>query len=323
MNEKTRIRTLVIWGFAMTLIWVMSPSRSQAEKWSKSGGLLSGGSGRGGNPNLPVNEKLFHEATHKNLLTERQDVCEEIMENLLYEQEDQEKALVMIRKTPSNTRKDNVLRILMALAQVDPSFKQAWLHYQAGEFGAANKVIKKILNPEDASYHSAASYYLYALLLEKDAVVSWKKNEGKLTAAVTLKYWKAVNAYSDVLLYVGLKRSFSAESALRAAAIYDRLNRFQYARDMNKYALDMYNLDLSPEERKTVLERWSQLDKLCADPMKSVIGKMGEVKKRLAASDSGDVTLENQEMVVLVLEDIIKTAEDARKSQPPSESRQR
>jgi hypothetical protein len=112
--------------------------------------------------------------------------------------------------------------------------------------------------------------------------------------------------------------SFASSSAVKAGKAYEEAGRFINAMKMYSFALRNYGISMTAEERDVLwkkVDEWQGIFADAATVMKHVSGKMGEVQTRLAGSDSGKDTQEKEKQIVQVLEDLIKTAEEAQNAQ--------
>jgi len=252
--------------------------------------------------------KLVDEAARARLQVERQQVAAEIRQGLLYDNADIRKALALLAASPAETQADNIDRIMKAFAAVDERFAGPFELFAAGKHAEALEPAQAIVNDKQTTYLSAAGHYLLAETLRQAG------NDHE-----------AIEVYSRILANMPDRISFAAASAVRAAEVYEKLHRGTYAMEMSVYCLTNYGLTLSKEDFDAILDRIEQLKELYADPIGSIVGRMQQVRDRLAAADSGDETRKAQEQIVMVLEDLIKTAEEKSKSsgQKNQQSQQR
>ena len=252
--------------------------------------------------------RLVSEAARARLQVERQQVAAEIRQGLLYDNADIRKALALLAASPAETQADNIERVMGAFAAVDGRFAEPFELFAAGKYAEALEPARAIVNDKQTTYLSAASHYLLAETLRQLG-----------------KDYEAVDLYSRILANMPDRISFAAASAVKAAAAYERLHRGTYAMEMSVYCLKNYGLTLSKEDFDAIMDRIEELKELYADPIGSIVGRMQQVRDRLAAADGGDETRKAQEQIVMVLEDLIKTAEEKSKSsdQQKQKSQQR
>ena len=117
-------------------------------------------------------EELVKSAVASQLKTERQLVAAEIRDNLAYwdRQKEIEAAIKRVNDKPKDTQKDNIQRILEALAIVDPVFAKPYKLFTEGKFEPAAEAAKELLDAQRTTYLSAAQHYLYAEALAAASV---------------------------------------------------------------------------------------------------------------------------------------------------------
>ncbi|MBN1942149.1 MAG: hypothetical protein JW849_02540 [Phycisphaerae bacterium] len=240
-------------------------------------------------------EKLVQAAARRSLEVERDQAAAEIRENLLYDEADVKKSLQMLNAPDAAvpTRRENIQRICQALATVDARFTESYRLYREKQFAEAAKRLKNSLNPEDASYYSAAVHSLYA-----DCMIRQKK------------LWPGVEAYTDLLVNLPGRISFATDAALRAAETYERMGRGLYAMQMYAYALNNYALTMNKDELTKLSDRYEALADVYQDPMGSLTGMLAHIHERLAKKDVGTGTQQRQEEAIALLEDLIQTTEE-------------
>ena len=238
-------------------------------------------------------ERIIQTAIEARLKLERQQVAGEIKEGLLYEPDDIDAAIKLLGDKPKNTQADNIDRSIRAFAKVDLHLGKAYKLLKAKKYAEAAQAIEKDLNVQEATYLNAARYTLYARAL-----------------AAADKGYDAVEAYQEILVNMPDRISFAAQAALDSAAIYEKLQRFTYAAQMYRYAVTNYGLTLEKAQLDRITERLTEYAKFTSDPLGWAGNLMGEVKKRLDATDSGKETQKKEEQIVAVITDLIKTAEE-------------
>jgi tetratricopeptide (TPR) repeat protein len=252
-------------------------------------------------------EGLVKMAAAQRLQVERQKVLAGLVQNILYEDDALKAATHILTHEPANTQADNIERICQAYAAVDDRFSQVWKLYNDGEHQKVVETLGKQLNPEDVSYLSAAMHYIYANSL---------RDLGQ--------QWKAIDAYTQILVNLPDRISFASASAQAAAKLYEEMKRGMYAMEMYVYCLKNYSLTMTTDQVETMLSRYEQLEVIYKDPLAAASSLMAESQKRLARADVGETTQDKQEEVVALLEDLIKTAEEAqRHKQQQQQQRQR
>jgi TolA-binding protein len=238
-------------------------------------------------------EGLIADAATARLEAERREVAAEMAQGLLYDPGEVDAAVERLQADPANTQQDNIRRICEGLASVDFRFAEPYEHFQAGRYGGAADAVRELINPNDASYLSAAEHYVLGRSLAES---------GQL--------WPAVDAYTRLVQRMGDKVSFSADAAQRTAALYDDLGRGLYALEAYRLCLESYGLTLSKERHEQIAERVRELERLYRAPLSAAGEMMGDVAERLSKADSGEQTRRKQQEIVALLEDLIKTAEE-------------
>ena len=244
---------------------------------------------------------LVKEASKRRLTVERQQVIDEIRTSLLYDPDDVDKAVRILEDNPPNTQQDNINRICRALAQVDSRFAKPYKLLEEGKYDQAAAAAKAVVNAQQATYLSAAKYYVYGTALVKQG-----KGED------------AADVYREIWTNMPDRVSFACAAASQSAQAYEAAGRGLYAMQTYLYCLKNYALTLEQEEFDRMLKRAQELADEYKDPMKAVATKMGDVQGRLSRIDSGKETQQKQKEIVALLEDLIKTAEEASKSSSSS-----
>jgi len=244
-------------------------------------------------------------AAASRLAREREQVAVEINQGLLYEPRGIRAAREILTTDPKNTQQDNIERIFRAYAAVDIPFRRMWDLYQKKDYARAADAGEAILNANRTDYLSAASHYLCAQALYESG-----------------RFEEAVDVYRDILVNMPDRISFAAGASLEAARSYEAASRFRYAMEMYAYCLKNYSLTLSDEEVKSVSAKIDEYAAIYDDPLGTVVEKMDVVQRRLAAADSGPKTRENQQQIVAILDDLIKTAEEQSNQQQSGSSSQ-
>ncbi|MCD4826140.1 MAG: hypothetical protein K8S55_16235 [Phycisphaerae bacterium] len=253
-------------------------------------------------------KQLVEIAAKRRLEVERKQVRSEIENNFLYEEDEAatKKALKRLTDKPANTQQDNLDRICQAMAIVDIRFAGPYGKFRAGKFAAAAEELAKKLNPEEATYLSAAMHYIYAEALRKSN-----------------KPWKAVDAYTNILVNMPERISFGSAAAMAAGEVYESMGRNMYAMEMYVYCLQNYSLTMPKQAAVDMLDKVEKFQKIYSNPLGAVSGMMKGIKKRLDDSDVGKGTRQKQQEVVALLEDLIKTAEEKQRNKKKQQQQQR
>ncbi len=250
-------------------------------------------------------QDLIKTAVRSRMEIERQQVAEEIKEDLLLDPADIEAAVKILTTDPKNTQKDNIERSMRALAKVDYRFGKATRLLADGKAEEAAAAIEKDLNVQEATYRNAARYTLYARAL-----------------AAQKKYYDAVDAYQKILVVMADRISFAAAAAIESAAMYEKMQRFSYAAQMYNYAVNNYGLTLDDEVMDMIDRKIAEYAEFSTNPLGWAETEMGKVKEDLGKGDSGAKTQKKQEKIVAVITDLIKTAEE-KQQQQSSQGQQR
>jgi tetratricopeptide (TPR) repeat protein len=247
--------------------------------------------------------KLIQEAINRRLKVERQQVAAEIRKGIMYDPDEMLAAIKILEDNPADTQKDNIDRIWRAYATVDPSFAKPLELFKAGKHAEAAEAVQKIVSVQEATYLSAAKFYLLA-----ESLRASKQGHD------------AVTAYSEIFVNMPDRISFAASASFRAGQTYEEMGRFIYAMKYYGECVTNYGLTLDVEDVTALAEKIDHYQKLYKDPLGSLAGMMDKVEQRLAAVDSGKGTQQEQEQIVMILEDLIKTMEEQQKPPPPSSS---
>lgn len=238
-------------------------------------------------------EQLIADAAAARLRIERREVAAELTHGLLYDPDEVDKAIQRLSDAPENTRDDNIRRICEAFASVDFRLAEPYEHFRRGRYAQAAEGLVKLINPNDASWLSAAEHYLLAR---------------SLTAAGD--NWAALEVYARLLERMSEKQSFAGDAVERMAGLYERMGRRLYALESYRMCLSRYGLMLSRERFDEINQRIAELTRLYSAPLSAAEEMMGDVADRLADADSGEQTQQKQREIVMLLEDLIKTAEE-------------
>ncbi|MBL7134836.1 MAG: hypothetical protein ISS78_12110 [Phycisphaerae bacterium] len=293
MNTMT-IRKLTL-AFGISMVLAVSPAvwAEPADAPAGAGEILDG--------MTPEDlQKLIKQAIQARLRMERDQVSAEIRRGLLYDGDDIDAAVALLKADPSNTQKDNIERMLKAFAKVDARFAKAFKLFEGGKGAEAAAAAKRTINAQsqESTYFSAAKHYLLAESLVKDE-----------------KFDDAIDAYTEILTLMSDRISFAAASACNAAAVYEKLGRFSLAMEMYTFAMQNYGLTMDDASLNVVAAKIEEYGEIYKDPMNTVATWMGHVQERLAAVDSGADTQKKQSEIIALLEDLIKSAEEQQQQQ--------
>jgi len=252
-------------------------------------------------------QKLIQQAIQARLKMERAQVSAEIRRGLLYDGDDIDAAVALLKDNPANTQKDNIERTLKAFAKVDARFAKAFRLFVGGKGAEAAEAAKRTINAQsqESTYFSAAKHYLLAKSLVKDE-----------------KFDDAIDAYNEILTIMPDRISFAAAAACDAAAVYEKLGRFKLAMDMYTFAMQNYGLTMDDASLNVVVAKIEEYAEIYKDPMNTVATWMGDVQERLAAVDSGTDTQKKQGEIIALLEDLIKSAEEQQQQQEQQEQKE-
>ena len=237
-------------------------------------------------------DELVRTALVARLRVERRQVAAEIRGGVLYSAADVRGARAILDAAP-DTLADNVDRICRAFAAVDEQFALALDLHRDGNSPQAAEAVRKILDPHQITYLSAAKHLLYA-----DALAAGGQG------------WEAADAYAAVWERMPDRVSLAAVAAIRAAQTWEKIDRGFYAWRMYEYALRNYGLSLGEAQLGRLTEKAEQLRRIYEDPFRTLAEMMAPIRSRLAGGDSGKLTQQNQDEVARLIEDLIRTAEE-------------
>lgn len=238
-------------------------------------------------------DQMLELANERRLGVERRGAIAEIRLGLMCLPEQIDEAVAFLEDNPATTRAESIMRISEAFAIVNVRLAEARQLLEDGDPEAAVALARKILDPSQATYLSAATHLLYG-----DALRTAGDGE------------TAVEAYRGILVNMPEQLSFAAEAGLRAAETSQEIGRFMHAMKLYAYCLRNYGLTLTAGEFDAVEEQLGNLTEIYQAPLSALAGMMGEVHQQLAEADSGADTQSRQDRIVAILEDIIKTAEE-------------
>ena len=241
-------------------------------------------------------EALVAEATKARLQVERQQVADEIAHGILYDNEDIRKAQAILTDSPADTQADNIERIGRAFAAVDARLgkvHELFAKPPEGDYAKVVEAAKPLVNAYQTSYLSAARHYLYAEALRRAG-----------------KGYDAAEVYAKILTNMPDRISFAAAAARQSAEVYEKLGRGMYAMRMYDHCLRNYGLTLSKADYDAMVKKAEELSAVYRAPLQSVAGRMEHVRTRLDDGDSGEGTQQEEQRIVALLEDLIKTAEE-------------
>ena len=124
---------------------------------------------------------------------------------------------------------------------------------------------------------------------------------------------ETAQAYMDLVADMPERVSFASTAAMKGAKVYEDLGRLLMAMQVYAFTLSNYGLTLSQKDCDDILKKVEAWEAIYKDPFKHIAGQMDEVKKNLAATDSGKQTQAKEGEIVMVLEDLIKTEEEKQK----------
>ena len=235
---------------------------------------------------------LLKQAMDRRFELERKQVAAEIDGELLFDPGKIDAAIKGLSAGAKNSWSDNTDRILKAFALVDGRFGKAHAIYAKGDFDEAAKALEPLVSSRDTSYMAAAKRYAYAEAL-----------------AGAGKYEDAVDVFTELVKDMPDRFTFASMALLRAAEVYDKMHRFYYAMTLYNAWVDNFGL-LDPKTADELAKKAERIAAEYKDPLNTLAVKMGDVKGRLAAIDSGRQTQTKQKEIVDMLDDLIATAEE-------------
>ena len=251
-------------------------------------------------------DKALKASMAERLRIERQQVAVEINNNVLFDEEDIDKAKAILLKG-KNTQADNIKCIMRAFATCDPDFKKMCDLRADNKIEEVVKLSRKNLNLKERNYFSAVKHYFYAEVMSKGSETGVEGAQD---------YWDAIDAYGNIIANMPDKISFAASASIKTGDLLESHGRLYYAIDQYTYTLKHYSLTLSSEDVAKLTAKIEANQKIYADPMIAIADKMGRVGGRLDEIDSGKVTQDQEQEVVAILTDLIKVMEEAQKKDP-------
>ncbi len=237
-------------------------------------------------------EKEIARIAVERLTEERREVVAELKASKIYKAEAVAAAVKALEAAQVKTQDENIFVICEAIAAADARFTLAWREFNEGKFEDAAQRLKGKIQTEQDSYATAAMQYVFGESLRE-----------------TKEIWDAIGAYTNVLVYQPRKICFASSSACIAAALYESMNRGQYAIEMYTFCLENYGLTLSEAEAETMVERLEELMANYEKPLDTLTQWMGESAGKLKKTDFAQAHKSQQDAVIL-LEDLIKTLEE-------------
>ncbi|MBS3733980.1 MAG: hypothetical protein KGY99_03540 [Phycisphaerae bacterium] len=240
-------------------------------------------------------DALLDEAAAARLKMERDAVAAEIRGGLLYAPDAKDEAVAILGDADIDTQLDNIACICRAFAAVDDAFAEVYADATGDTPADALPKLRKMLkvHDRDTDYRSAALHYLAAECLRR-----------------TDSHYLAVTTYKKIMEQMRDRTSFSSMSVVQAAKTQEAAGRLYYAAVLYAHCLNNYGLTLSKAEYDRIYARAKELADIYADPLGALTERMGTVRQRLAATDSGPETRKTQDEIVGVLTDLIKLAEE-------------
>jgi tetratricopeptide (TPR) repeat protein len=260
-------------------------------------------------------EQLIRKADALRLADERRKTIDEIDSSGIYNEDDKTAAEALLQDKGAGTQQDNIDRITKAFAKAEPQFRRACQLMTDGKYKECAEAAKQLLKEDETGFNSAAKHFLYAEALAKLSADANKAGGEKAAKEV---YFDAIEAYMEIPRLMPERLSFASASAIKAGKAYEDAFRFINAMKMYSFALRNYSITMTADQRDALLEKvkgWQDIFQDAPSVMKHLSGKMGEVQGRLAGADSGKETQEKERQIVQVLEDLIKTVEEAQQAQ--------
>lgn len=241
-------------------------------------------------------QEFLEQARVRRLSMERAQVTAEIEGGqLMVLDEDRIKEAVKHLSTGAkNTWEDNAERTCRAFGMVHPRFGRALEKFRKGDCERAAQDFKAIISTSerDTSYFAAAKRFCYA-----EALAGLNRNED------------AVEAYLDLVTAMPDRFSFAALSLLEAGRLYEKMHRRLNAMGLYQAWIESFGL-LDPTTARKLAELTESISADYTDPLGTLSTKMTDVEQRLMATDSGRTTQERQRDIIIMLDDLIATAEE-------------
>ena len=237
-------------------------------------------------------EASIAQAGQRRLSLERKQVAVEISQDAVINPATADALVITLSLGAKNTFSDNAERVCKAFALADRRFGQAWKLLRSGRHKAAAQAFKPLISTRHTSYLAAAKRFCYA-----EALAGAGRSQD------------AVHAYTDLVVDLPDRLSFSSLALLRGARIYERMNRRYYAMVLYRAWVDRFGL-LDPKQAKELTARADEVAADYEDPLGTLAGKMSDVAQRLEKTDSGRKTQQKQKEIIALLDDLIATVEE-------------
>jgi len=234
------------------------------------------------------------QARSHRLSVERDHVAAEIRGGLLFADDKIGPAIERLRTDPPETCEASAERICEAYATVSRPFGKAWRRYVEGDYRGALEAVEPIIGRRDTTYFAAAKRFVQARAL---------------VGAEDLA--EASDAYLDLVHDMPERFSFASAGLIDAGETFERMHRRYYAMMLYRLWVDTFGV----LDGATAAELTARADRIEADyrePLKTVAGKMSEVRAMLAGADSGEANQQTQQEILDQLDDLIAMMEEDR-----------
>ena len=263
-------------------------------------------------------EEIRTRAANQRLLTELEEVAEELEASDAYKEDKVEKAVAELLdgKDKKLSQVSNIKKICDAFAIVDDNFaalykqlKEAKTQKQLATLSVKIKAqLKSLEDVQEQTYANCVYYWLYSQCLDNYL------KDSKADVYKTAIPWKCMEAYRDILFDLRAKISFASVSALRCAEILEKMNRMFYALEMYTFVLKNYSLTMPSDKVKLAQARYDQLAAIYKNPLGALSEMASGVEDRFNKNKVDKATEEDANDIVLLLEDLIKTTEEKQKA---------
>jgi hypothetical protein len=321
--RRTNVKFLAAAAIATALAWSASSALAQ-DRTAKT----PPGAGAAADPNNAATmdllnqlspgelEQLVRKADALRLEDERKKAIHEIEASGVYNDPDKQAAQAILEGKGKGTQQDNIDRIVKAFEKADPQFRRACQLFADGKAADCVKAARQMIKEDDAGFNMAAKRWLLA---RAQSQLCESLKNARDDKAAKEAHFDAIEAYLDIARLMPERISFASAAAIKAGRGYEDVGRFINATKMYTFALRNYSITMTADEREALIEKidsWQDIFADAASIMKHLSGKMGDVQGRLAGADSGKDTQAREKEIVMLLEDLIKTIEEAPKPPP-------
>jgi tetratricopeptide (TPR) repeat protein len=238
-------------------------------------------------------DDLIAQANERRLEMERRMTIVELRQDPLFDPLDVDEAIAMLTAEPARDRQESVEHTLAALAMVHPQFARARQLLADGETDEALAMAERLVDPNEASYLSAAAHVFYARALAQAG-----------------RHEEATLVYRAVLTNMTERMSLAATAAWEGAEVFEEMGWFLDAGTWYSFLLRNYSLTLTSDEYELAQAAYEQHQAFIDDPLGTIVARMDAAREDLQAGQTAS-SADGQEEIVRMIEDIL------RETQPP------